>query len=107
MIKTFKQYNESIKDLLIGKSDDEMIKTLEGLSDNKKIKYIIRYQFSYNLLPRNSEGICTYYGNLDCSNNKLTSLPENLVVKGNLNCSHNPLSKDTKKPKGVKGNLYK
>ena len=143
MIKTFKQYNESVKYLLKGKSDDEILKTLEGLSDNEKIKYIIKYQLDYNLLPRNSEGICTYYGNLDCRYNKLTSLPGNLVVNGSLYCSFNELTslpenlivngnlhcfsnkltslsenltvnghlycynnqlpKDTKKPKGVKG----
>ena len=91
-MKTFKQYNESVKDLLQPKSNDEIIKALEGLSDNEKIKQIIRYQLDYSLLPRNSEGICTYYGHLNCSIYELTSLPDNLVVNGNLNCSDNKLT---------------
>ena len=127
-MKTFKQYNESVKDLLQPKSNDEIIKALEGLSDNEKIKQIIRYQLDYSLLPRNSEGICTYYDYLNCSNNQLTSLPDNLVVNGNLICYYNLLTslpenlivkgdlycgynnqlpEGIKKPKGVKGNLYK
>ena len=91
-MKTFKQYNESVKDLLQPKSNDEIIKALEGLSDNEKIKQIIRYQLDYSLLPRNSEGICTYYDYLNCSNNQLTSLPDNLTVEGYLYCYDNKLT---------------
>jgi len=92
MIKTFKQYNESVKDLLIGKSDEDVKKGLDNLPNNKKIETIIKYQLDYSLLPRNSEGICTYYGHLDCSFNKLTSLPDNLTVNGHLYCYDNLLT---------------
>jgi len=99
-----KSVNESVRDLLQPKSDDEMIKALEGLSDSDKIIQIIKYQLDYDLLPRNSEGICTFYGHLDCEQNQLTSLPDNLVVNGDLYCYHNQL---TSLPENlvVKGNL--
>jgi hypothetical protein len=124
-MKTFKQFNEGLKDKMKPKSNDEILKTLEKLPDNEKIEKIIRYQLDYNLLLRNEEGICIYNGDFYCINNQLTSLPEKLVVKGDLYCSfnnlnslpdnlvvkghlwckNNELPKDIKKPKGVKGEL--
>jgi len=87
-MKTFKQYNESIKDLLQPKSNDEIIKALEGLSDSDKIKQIIINQLDYDLLPEN----LVVDGDLFCNNKRLTSLPDNLVVNGYLNCSFNELT---------------
>jgi hypothetical protein len=103
-MKTFKQFNEGLKDKMKPKSNDEILKTLEKLPDNEKIEKIIRYQLDYNLLLRNEEGICIYNGDLYFSNNQLTSLPDNLVVKGHLDCSFNKL---TSLPDNlvVKGNL--
>jgi len=48
----------------------------------------------------------TVKGGLYCSYNQLTKLPDNLTVNGDLYCSNNQLSRNTKKPKGVKGELY-
>ena len=48
----------------------------------------------------------TYNGNLDCSNNKLTSLegaPE--VVKGNFDCSYNKLTSLEGAPEVVEGDF--
>lgn len=35
-MKNFKQYNENVKDLLVGKSNDEVLKELEGLTPSVK-----------------------------------------------------------------------
>jgi len=51
MIKTYKQYNESVKDLLKGKSDEDVKKGLEGLSDLDKISTISRYNINQKFLP--------------------------------------------------------
>lgn len=92
-MKNFKQFNESIRSVLKGKSDDEIVKALKYMIINNKIKYIIKYQLDYNLLPRNKEGICIYDGgNLYCSSSELTSLPDNLTVNGSLICAHNLLT---------------
>ncbi len=47
-----------------------------------------------------------FEGSLNCYNNNLTSLPENLEVEGDLDCSLNKL---TSLPDNLKvgGNLYK
>lgn len=131
-MKTFKQYNESIRDYLKPKSKEEMeasLKTLDivnkvkmikqhNLSDkympsndeiehylrrfnkNHRIEKIIKFQLPYELLPRDSNGIC-FYDNLDLDviNCELTELPDNLEVSWTLYCNHNEL---TKLPKGLK-----
>lgn len=122
-IKTYNNYiNESLKDKIKGKTNEELIKSLENLSDSTKIKLIIKYNLSYDLLPDNSiiEGNLYYKNNklsnlpdnltingyLDCSyNNQLTQLPDNLTVNGSLNCNSTEL---TQLPNNltVGGNLY-
>lgn len=74
--------NESIKHLLKPKSDEQVLKELKKLSGSDKIIKIIKYNLPYELLPYN------------------------LTVNGNLDCYRNQLPKNTKKPKGVKGELY-
>lgn len=92
-MKTYKQFiNEGVTDYLQGKSEDDVYKELNKLSDNDKIKYIIMYQLDYNLLPRNNEGICVYKGDLDCRSHQLNYLPNNLTIMGNLFCSRNNLT---------------
>jgi len=102
-MKNFKQYNESIRDLLKSKSDEEILKSLKGLSDNEKIYNIILYQLDFNLLPRDSEGYCIYYGTLgskdihhywdfDWDNAKIYELPEKFIVKGGLDCDNKNLT---------------
>ena len=63
----------------------------------KKINYQGKYHFESSCL--------VVKDGLDCSDNQLTSLPDNLVVNGNLNCHNNQL---TRLPDNlvVKGNLY-
>ena len=78
--------NESLKDKIKGKSDNELIKELDNLNDSDKIKAIIEYKLPYDLLPDN----LTVSGNLFCSrDNNLTSLPDNLIVSDNLYCNNN------------------
>ena len=121
-MKTYKQFNESLRDQMKGKSDENILKSLDKLNDSDKIKKIFKYKLSYDLLPDN----LTVEGNLNCSNNQLTSLPDNLIVcgdlycnnnqltelpdnlnvKGSLYCINNQLPKDTQKPKEVKGEMY-
>jgi hypothetical protein len=100
--------NESIRDKMIPKSEDEILKKLEGLSDSDKIKTIISNKLNYDLLPNNLTIYETFYcswkelivlpdnltinGSLSCSHNKLTSLPNNLIVNGNLYCNSNKLT---------------
>jgi len=98
-MKYLKSYNESIKHLLKPKSDEQVLKELEKLSDSDRVIKIIEYNLPYEFLPDN----LTVNGSLNCSNNQLTKLPDNLTVQGSLDCSHNQLPKNTKKPKGVKG----
>ena len=121
-MRYLKSYNESIKHLLKPKSDDQVLNELEKLSDSGKIIKIIKYNLPYSLLPDNLTingnlywsdnkltklpDNLTINGDLYCSKNQLTKLPDNLTVKGGLYCSHNQLPKNTKKPKGVKGELY-
>jgi hypothetical protein len=96
-----KMLNESIKYLLKPKSDEQVLKELEKLSDSDRVIKIIKYNLPYELLPYN----LTVNGYLNCSNNQLTKLPDNLTVNGNLDCSNNQL---TELPDNltVKGNLY-
>ena len=104
-MKHLKTYNESIRQFLKPKSEEEILDKLSKLDDNEKIKRIIEFQLDYSLLPRNEGGICVYEGDLFVSDKKLTKLPDNLVVGGGLYCSNNQL---TKLPDNlvVNGNLY-
>jgi hypothetical protein len=120
IIKTYNLFNESLKDKIVGKSKDELIKTLNWLDDSDKIREIIKHKLSYDLLPVdlivdgdlncdndliNLPDNLTVNGDLDCSYNQLTSLPNNLVVKCDLICRNNKL---TSLPDDlvVKGSLY-
>ena len=87
-MKYLKTYNEGLTDKMVAKSDDEIIKSLDKLSDSDKIIKIIEYKLSYDLLP--DKLIIT--GNLLCENKQLTKLPDNLTVNGYLNCSFNQLT---------------
>ena len=110
-MKTFKEFiNEGLRDKMVGKSDNEILKSLEKLSDSDKIIAIIKYQLDYSLLPTklDSNGVpnnLVVKGDLDCGNNQLTRLPDNLVVNGNLYCFNNQL---TELPNNliVKGDLW-
>ena len=104
-MKHLKTYNESIRQFLKPKSEEEILDKLSKESDNEKIQKIIEFQLNYSLLPRNEEGVCIYEGILSVGNKNLTKLPDNLVVKGDLWCRNNQL---TKLPDNlvVNGNLY-
>lgn len=104
-MKTFKQFNENITDYLQPKSEEEINVAFNNLSDNEKIQYIIQYQLDYDLLPRNEEGICIYEGNLECSSNQLTELPDNLTINGGLFCNANLLT-ELPYNLNVNGSLY-
>lgn len=97
--------NESIRDLLVGKSEVDILIELDKLSNNEKIKSIIHNKLNYNLLPRNKKGECVFEGNLYLNAKDITHLPDNLTVIGNLNVSYNEL---TELPKGLKifGTIY-
>lgn len=108
-IKTYKAFNESLRDKIKGKTDDDIINSLNKLSDSDKIKKIIFLNLSYDLLPTklDTNGVpndLVVVGSLWCDYNNLTSLPDNLTVQGDLYCTHNKL---TSLPKGlvVKGIL--
>lgn len=109
-MRYLKTYNESIKHLLKPKSDENILKELEKLSDSDRIIKIITYNLPYKFLPNNNLIVngdlncrykqltklpdnLTFNGNLDCSRNQLTKLPDNLNVNGDLNCSRNQLTK--------------
>ena len=104
-MKHIKSYNESVRQYLKPKSNEEILDKLSKLDDNEKIENIIEYQLDYSLLPRNDEGFCVYDGHLDLWNKKLTKLPDNLVIKGDLWCKNNQI---TKLPDNlvVKGTLH-
>lgn len=91
-IKIFKQFNENVKNLLTGISDEESLELLKGLDDNKKIWTIINFQLNFDLLPRDENGICHYTGDkLDLGHNyrlNMDSLPDNLTVDGHLDLSY-------------------
>jgi len=105
-MKTFKEFiNESLRDKMVGKSDEEILKSLEKLSDSDKIIAIIKYQLPYELLPdRDPSGNLldnlVVNGRLDYSYNRLTKLPDNLIVEGGLWCANNKGM--LKKPKDAK-----
>ena len=61
----------------------------------KFIKFIKKINFKGE--HHFESGCLVVKGDLDCSNNNLTSLPDNLVVEGNLDCSNNIVK--LKKPK--------
>ena len=96
-MKTFKEFiNEGLRDKMVGKSNEEVLKSLEKLSDSDKIIAIIKYQLDYSLLPitLDSNGVpdnLIVKGDLYCSNNQLIRLPDNLVVEGDLDCGNNQL----------------
>lgn len=100
-MKTFQEFiNESIIDKMTSKSDEDIIKSLDKLSDTLKIISIIEYKLPYDLLPDN----LVINGALYCQNNQLTKLPDNLTIIGDLICRDNLL---TELPKNliVKGDL--
>jgi hypothetical protein len=103
-MKYLKLYNESLISKMVGKSNEDILKSLDKFSNNQKIITIIKYNLPYELLPRNKEGICIYNGNLYCSNKGIKQLPDNLTIKGDLFCNDNYL---TELPNNlvVKGNL--
>ena len=108
MVKNYKKFlNDNFlnEGLLKGKSLDRMKYEMEGKSDNEKIKVFIKNKGLHKLIPRNENGEIFYDGDLDCNDNNLTSLPDNLVVSGHLDCSFNNL---TTLPDNlvVKGSLY-
>jgi hypothetical protein len=100
-IKTYKLYNESLKDKIVGKSDEELIVSIKKLPKSERIEKIINYQLPYDLLPYP----LIVYSSLWCDDNNLTSLPDNLVVEGDLHCRNNKL---TSLPNNlvVNGNLF-
>ena len=98
-MKHIKSYNESVRQYLKPKSNEEILDKLSKLDDNEKIKRIIEYQLDYSFLPRNEDGFCIYESDLFIGNKKITKLPDNLVVKGSLVC--NTLPENIEKPKGV------
>jgi len=81
--------NESIKHLLKPKSYDDILKSLENLSDLDKIKKIIKYNLPFSLLPEN----LIINGDLNFSNCQLIELPDNLTVNGGLYCRDNRIRK--------------
>jgi len=106
-MKHLRTYNESLRNKMTAKSEEDMIKALDNLPDLKKVEYIIMYKLPYDLLPENPEsggikceglGITslpdnlTIYGGLYCNNNKLTELPKGLVVEGDFHCENNLLT---------------
>ena len=94
MIYKYNEYiTEGLRDKMVGKSDDEILSKLNDMSDNDKIETIIKYQLDYDLLPRDKNGVCEFYGNLWVNNMGLTNLPDNLTVNGHLHCSYNNLTK--------------
>ena len=90
MIKNYKLFTESLLDKLKGPSDEEILNILNTLDDSEKIIFIITKldESYYKYLPDN----LTIDGNLNCSEEQLTSLPDNLTIKGGLNCSYNQLT---------------
>jgi hypothetical protein len=88
MITNYNLFNESLKDKLKGKTEENIIKSLDNLSDSDKIKIIFKYKLSYDLLPDN----LTICSDLDCSKNNLTSLPDDLTVEGSFYCNDNQLT---------------
>lgn len=59
MITTYKKYNESITNLLKGKSDDDIRKKLDVLSNVDKLRTIIKYSLDDKYFPGNIEEIKT------------------------------------------------
>ena len=104
-MKTFKQYNESVRDYLQPKSEEEIIHVIKNFPISNQIATIISNGYSYDYLPRNNDGICVCPTSLNVANTKITNLPENLTVNGNFNCVRNLFL--TKLPKGlvVKGDF--
>lgn len=101
--KIYKQVNEGIRDEMKPVSEEQLKKSLEKLSDNKKIEKILINNLPYEWLPRNN-GQIIYDGNLNVAHKDISVLPDNLVIKGNFNCSYNKLKTLPKNLK-VDGNL--
>lgn len=92
-MKRFKDFiNEGLTDKMVSKSDEDVLKSLEKLSDNDKIRKIIEYRLDYDLLPRNKDGVCYYEGSLYCIDKQITELPNNFNVNGYFDCSENQLT---------------
>lgn len=111
-MKTFKQYNESVRDFLQPKSDEEIKIATEQLEQNELINNIIINRLDFKLLPRNEDGRCIYNGYLNTIPHSqglyliqnITKLPDNFTVKGWLNFMGHSVEE---LPKGliVTGNL--
>lgn len=100
-MKTFKEFiNEGISGYLQPKSEDDIIKSLEnsGMRKSEIIRYIIKNNLSYSLLPRNEEGRCIHDGKLRLNALALTRLPDNLTVNGDLDVEYNNIEE---LPKGL------
>ncbi len=77
-------------------------------NNNTEIKYkksVKVFTDKEELFSYKGDKVKLFLGNLDCSNNQLTSLPDNLNVSGYLDCSYNQL---TSLPDNlnVSGDLY-
>lgn len=84
MITKYNEYiTEGLRDHMVPKSNEDVLKTLENLSDNEKIKSIILNQLDFELLPLNDKGECVYVGNLVIEH-EIYKLPDNLVIDGSL-----------------------
>ena len=76
-ILTYKDFiNEGLTDKMKPKSEDEVLKSLEKLSDSDKIIAIIKHQLNFDLLPDN----LTVREFLDLRGTKITKLPKSLRV---------------------------
>ena len=55
MIKNYNQYNESIRDHMKPKSDEDVIKSLDGLNTFDRMKKVRQYKLSNDYLPPQEE----------------------------------------------------
>lgn len=95
-MKHLKTY-EGFLNYLKGKSKEQIIKSLENLTDNEIIEKCIKYD-TFELLPRNDDGYCVYDGLLDLSLSDIDKLPYKLHVKDHMICTDNNL---TELPNGL------
>lgn len=93
-MKRFKEFiNENIKDLLTGKSEEAVLKELEGLNDDQKIQKIIKYNLPFELLPRDEDGICHILDGLIVEETPVNQLPDNLHVHGSVSANWTEMEK--------------
>jgi len=111
-MKTYKEFiNEGLINKMVAKSDEQINKSFNELSDLDKIEVVINNQLPDGLLPKNLivtgelnlshkeltslpdnlDGL-TVNGKLDLSFNELTSLPNNMTINGDLVVIGNPLN---------------